>query len=634
MTTTGPDPHGDVRTLPDALRLRAAKQPDETAYVFLRDGEVPHESLTYRELHEAARHRAATFTTDGLTGRAAVLLYPSGLEFVRTLLGCMYGRVAGAPVQVPRRRDDLARLRRIADDAGTTTVLTTTEIAHELTERYDGAPELAGLTLLPTDTPATGSVSAVDLPAPVPSDTALLQYTSGSTGDPKGVVVSHANFLANVVETDELWPCEPNGTVVNWLPLFHDMGMLFGVVMPLWAGIPSYLMAPEAFIRRPARWLEAIARFGGTHAAAPSFAYELCARAAAEGRTANVGDLSRWRVAANGAEPVRWSTVRAFTDAFAPHGFAPQAMCPGYGLAENTLKATGSQQDHTPRVLWVSAPALHNGTAQPVAGEQAEDAVPAVSSGVPVPGTHIRIVDPDTRQALPDRHVGEIWVTGPCVAGGYLGRPEESEDTFRARLATDDGTGPTHLRTGDLGFLHNGELYVTGRRKDVIIRKGRNHYPQDIELAAERAAPGLQPNCAAAFSVDDGTRERLTIVVEADGRVLTTTGLDALRHRVHHAIRETQRITPDTILIVRRGAIPKTSSGKVQRRACRTLYQNNALRTVPGEQAPTAGDQPPATGEQAPAAGDQTSVAGEQAPAAGDQTSVAGEQAPAVGGGA
>ncbi|MFF3517864.1 fatty acyl-AMP ligase [Streptomyces sp. NPDC002573] len=593
MPTTGLDPHADeVHTLPDALRVRSEKQPDETAYVFLRDGEEPDATLTYRELHDAACARAAAFGAAGLRGANAVLLYPSGLEFVRTLLGCMYGSVTAAPVQVPRRREGIRRLRRIADDAGTTTVLTTAEVRDEMHERFGRSPELAGLTLLATDDPGVVRDGAADLavPAPGPDDIALLQYTSGSTGDPKGVMVSHANFLANVAETDELWPCEPDGTVVNWLPLFHDMGMLFGVVMPLWAGIPSYLMAPESFIRRPARWLEAIARFGGTHAAAPSFAYELCARAAAEGKTDQVGDLSRWRVAANGAEPVRWRTVQAFTAAFAPHGFRPRAMCPGYGLAENTLKATGDSQDREPTVLWVSAEALHEGIVQPT-GEDADDALPLVSSGGTVSGTRVRIVDPRTRRPCPPGRVGEIWINGPCVAGGYRGRPQESETTFRARVTgADDAPADTYLRAGDLGFLHDGTLYVTGRLKDVIIRQGRNHYPQDVELSAERAVPGLHPNCAAAFSVDDGERERLVVVVETDGRVLKSPGAQAIRARVHDAVYEDHRLRADEVLIVRRGALPKTSSGKVQRRACRARYEAGELAASAVDTPPKAAD--------------------------------------------
>ncbi|MFD9210999.1 fatty acyl-AMP ligase [Streptomyces sioyaensis] len=582
VSTAALDGHrAEIHTLPDALRLHREKQPDETAYVFLRNGEEPEEVLTYRELDDAARVRAAALESAGLTGRSVVLLYPSGLEFVRALLGCMYAGVAGAPVQVPRRRQGVERLRRIADDAGTSTVLTTAEVKRDLKERFGDLPELAGLTLLDTESiapPSSDVLVSYDLPAAHPDGIALLQYTSGSTGDPKGVMVTHANFLSNVVETDDLWPCEPRGTFVSWLPLFHDMGLLFGIVLPLWAGAPSYLMAPDAFIRRPARWLEAISRFRGTHAAAPSFAYEICVRAAEEGRTADVGDLSSWRVAANGAEPVRWQTVQAFTAAFAPYGFDSRAMAPGYGLAENTLKATGSAQDREPSALWLSAAALGADRVE-IVDEGAEGATPVVSCGVPVLHTRVCAVDPATLELCPPGRVGEIWISGPCVADGYLGRPGLSEETFHARIKGGSAltAEETYLRTGDLGFVHHGELYVTGRLKDVIIRQGRNYYPQDIELSAESAVPGLHPNCSAAFSVDDGMRERLVVVVEADGRVLRTPGGQRLRESVREAIRQNHGLDADDIRVVRRGALAKTSSGKVQRRACRRRYEDGSL---------------------------------------------------------
>ncbi|MEU7839043.1 MULTISPECIES: fatty acyl-AMP ligase [unclassified Nonomuraea] len=534
--------------------MRVAKQPDDLGYAFLPDGEHIAETMTYVQLDEAAQTIAASVPAP----EDVILLYHSGLDFIRALFGCMYAGVAPAPVQVPRNRQGFERLRRIARDAATTTVLTTAAVRDDLQDRF-GPTELV---FVATDTLAGGAVAR----CPDPGDTALLQYTSGSTGDPKGVMVTHANFLSNLAETEELWPCGLDATVVSWLPLFHDMGLLFGVLLPLWAGAPCYLMPPEAFIRRPARWLEAISRFGGTHAAAPSFAYDLCVRAAAEGRTSGVGDLSSWRIAANGAEPVRWRTIQAFTETFAAYGFRPEAMTPGYGLAENTLKATGGSPDRAPTVLWLSAKALGAGLAE-IADPAAPGATPIVSSGVPVLSTKVRIVGPDTLAELPPGHVGEIWVSGPCVAAGYLGRPGLSEETFRARVR-----GEPHLRTGDLGFLHEGELYVTGRLKDVIIRKGRNHYPQDLELSVESVLPGLRPNCAAAFSVDDGTRELLVIVVEADGRVLNTHGAQALRERVHDVVREDHRLTPDDVLVVRRGALPKTSSGKIQRSACRKHY--------------------------------------------------------------
>ncbi|MFF9621165.1 fatty acyl-AMP ligase [Streptomyces griseosporeus] len=567
-------------TLPAMLRRHGRDRPEETAFVFLRAGEEPGEQLTYRRLDRDAGARAAALTAAGLEGTSVLLAYPAGLEFVRTLLGCMYARVAAAPVQVPGKERSLERLRRIADDAGTATVLTTAEVRDELTARFAGSPYLDGLDLIATDEwPADAAPGTGPAREPVPGDTALLQYTSGSTGDPKGVVVSHANFVHNVLETDALWPTGRDGVFVSWLPHFHDMGMLFGIIMPVWTGRPAYLMAPDAFVRRPMRWLEALSRYRGTHAAAPSFAYEMCVREAAREGTGPDLDLSSWRIAVNGAEPVRWPVVQDFTRAFAPAGFRPQAMCPAYGLAENTLKATGSRPDRAPSVLWVDRDALREDTVRFTgAGTPGQ---PLVGVGVTVLDATVRIVDPATGRERPDRQVGEIWVAGPGVAGGYYRRAAETREVFHARVTGDETAGP-YLRTGDLGFLHEGELYVTGRLKDVIIRKGRNFYPQDIELSVERTDPGLHPNCSAAFSVDDGTSERLVVVVEADGRVLRGTDVPTLSRRIREAVHDGQRLHVDDVVVVRRGSLPKTSSGKVQRRACRARYLEGALSPAVG----------------------------------------------------
>ncbi|MGW7367210.1 fatty acyl-AMP ligase [Streptomyces sp. NPDC054841] len=592
IPAAGPTPLRDsspgvVTTVPEALLLRSEKDPDETAFVFLRDGEEPEGSLTYGQLRAAALDRAAALAGAGLgPGDRVVLAYPSGLEFVRSLLGCMIARVAAAPVHVPTRQRGVARLRQIADDAGAAVVLTTEAVKRDLEGRFGAGPELAGLTLVATDlTPDGVGAGWTDLPGP--DDVALLQYTSGSTGDPKGVVITHHNFLSNVAETEELWPSPSDGAVVSWLPLFHDMGMLFGIMLPLCSGLPAYLMAPDAFIRRPGRWLEALSRFRGTHAAAPNFAYELCVQALAEGKVADGLDLSAWRVAANGAEPVRWRTVRAFTEAFADAGFAPEAMCPGYGLAENTLKASGGDWHTRPRVLWVDSAALLAGRVERVGSpgpddvEGPEGAQPLVSSGVTVSGTRLRTVDPMTRTACAPGEVGEIWLNGPCVAAGYLGRPQATEETFGARIDGESDSA-AYLRTGDLGFLLDGELYVTGRLKDVIIRKGRNHYPQDLELSAESAVVGLHTNCAAAFSVDSGESERLVLVVEADGRVLRTLQPEVVRELIRQAVRDRNGLEPDEVVLVRRGVLPRTTSGKVQRRLCRTRYVEGELKAAVG----------------------------------------------------
>jgi acyl-CoA synthetase (AMP-forming)/AMP-acid ligase II len=560
--------------LPEILAGHAVKRPDETAFTLLRNGEEPIGGVTWRRLHRAVLARAQYLAGAGHGGGTAVLMYPNGVEFVRGWFACMTAGVAGAPVQVPSRVRGLERLRAVADDAGTTLVLTTREVREQLLADFGGLPALRGLEIVATDGLPDEPDGEPSFPGAGPKDVALLQYTSGSTGTPKGVMVTHANFWANAASIDRLWPCGDDGTAVSWLPVFHDMGLMFGVVLPVWAGMPSYLMTPEAFVRRPARWLEALSRFRGTHAAAPNFAYGLCARAAAG---AEGLDLSSWRCAVNGAEPVRMRTIGDFTGAFAPHGLAPEAVAPAYGLAENTLKVSGDAVDRPPHALGLSAAALGEGRVAVVGNRDAEPVIDVVSCGVIEPGTPVRIVDPVTgRLSAPDR-VGEIRVGGPSVAAGYLGRPEESEAVFRARIADAPEEGP-FLRTGDLGFVREGELFVTGRLKDVLVVKGRNHYPQDVEHTVERGHEALHPSCAAAFSVEDGTRESLVLVVEVDGRALRAAGADGVVRAVREAVLLEHRLKVDDVVLIRRGTLPRTTSGKVRRSTCREQYTAGTLR--------------------------------------------------------
>ncbi|MEU3822777.1 fatty acyl-AMP ligase [Streptomyces sp. NPDC030392] len=578
MRATRTEPASTSRplTLPALLARRAAKTPDTVAYTHLRNGEEPGEHTTYGALHTAVLARAAALSGRAATTRSAVLMYPNCLEFIRGWLACASTGLMGAPVQVPTRRHAVRRLRTIADDAGTTLVLTTREVRDQVLADFGGLPDLAGLDIVATDDlPGTPRPPGAALPAVALSDTALLQYTSGSTGSPKGVMVTHANFWANARETDDLWPLGDDGTIVSWLPFFHDMGLLLGVVLPLWSGRPAYLMTPEAFIRRPARWLEALSRYGGTHSSAPNFAYDLCARGDAPREEL---DLSRWRVAINGAEPVRAHTVREFTARFAPHGLDPRAVCPAYGLAENTLKVSGSPGGTEPATLLLDAEELGRGRVVPLPAERAGTAgtTTVTGCGITVGDTRVRIVDPRTRRAAGPGEVGEIWVSGPCVTAGYIGRDEESERTFRARVHGDEAAGP-HLRTGDMGFVRDGQLHVTGRLKDLIVIKGRNHYPQDLEHTAESAHPLLRPASTAAFAVDDGRRESVVVVVEGDSRLLRYAGEAEVAAAVRDAVRRDHRVTVDDVVLIRRGTLPKTTSGKVRRRACREQYLAGTL---------------------------------------------------------
>nr|UPA71926.1 long-chain-fatty-acid--AMP ligase FadD26 [Streptomyces sp.] len=576
MTTVSMTEHTPV-PLPTLLAQRAQETPDTLAYVYLRNGEEVDEQVTYGQLHGDVRARAGALAELAGRRRNAVLMYPNGLEFIRAWLACTAAGLVGAPVQVPTREQAVRRLRTIADDARTTLVLTTREVRDRVLADFSGVPQLAGLEIVATDelpAPSAGT----RLSEPGLTEVALLQYTSGSTGAPKGVMVTHSNFWFNAWETDRLWPMEEDGTVVSWLPFFHDMGLLLGIVLPLWAGRPSYLMGPEAFIRRPGRWLEAVSRFGGTHSSAPNFAYDLCVRSDS---VRGVIDLSRWRMAANGAEPVREHTLREFIGKYAASGLDSRALSPSYGLAEHTLKVCGSAPDAEPLPLVLDARALGRGTVVPVTDEPAPTVVTStvMSVGRTVGDTRVRIVDPHTRREAAPDEVGEIWVSGPCVTAGYYGREEESERTFRARIAGAQADGP-YLRTGDMGFVHGGDVFVTGRLKDLIIVKGRNHYPQDLEDTVEGSHPLLRPASSAVFPVDDGTEESVVVVVEGDSRVGRYASADEVTTAAREALRRNHRIDAADVVLIRRGTLPKTTSGKVRRRPCREQYLTGTLKRL------------------------------------------------------
>lgn len=577
------------QTLPGMLNMRAEKQPDDIAYVFLRNGEEPERELSYGELYREAHSWAAALVHARLQDTNAILLFPPGLEFAEALLGCHYAGVAGAPVKLPDRRNGLRRVRDVANDAGTNVILTTQIARQKLFENFGDAPELAGLTWIDTESKVVSACDtfAESWPEPDPDGLALLQYTSGSTGKPRGVMVTHRNFSQNAAELDELWPFGDDGCIVSWLPTFHDMGLLFGVVLPLWSGVPAFLMAPDAFIRRPMRWLQAIARYRGTHSAAPNFAYELCVRAAAAASSLDL-DISSWRVAANGAEPVRVATLRRFADCFAPYGFNGRALCPAYGLAENTLKVSGSRAEDPVRVLQVSSNSLQAGQLE-ICGPDDPEATPLVSCGAPHADTQVQIVDPLTHRLCAPNVVGEMWVRGPSVAQGYWDRPEQSQAVFQARLAN----GPSdefYLRTGDLGFCHDGDLYVAGRLKDLIVHHGRNYYPQDIENTVEAGIPGLHPCSAAAFSVPGEVTENVVIAVEVDGRILKHAVPGGISATIASAVKLMHGIDVYDVVLIRRGTLPRTSSGKVRRQACRSAYTASAL-TLADVMRPAAGIQ-------------------------------------------
>ena len=556
-------------TIVDCLRGRAREHGTRRAYTFLVDGEQEELHLTYQALDSKARSLAALLQRRGITpGQRVLLVYPPGLDYVAAFLGCLYAGAVAVPTYPPRRNSSLDRIQTIVEDSGASMALTTGKILSVVDKLLVQEAWLERMSWVSSDDLDPHSAKEWQAPALSGDTLAMLQYTSGSTAAPKGVMVNHRNLLLTLEDLDRGWKHTDDSVLVTWLPMFHDMGLIYGILQPLHKGIPCVFMASAAFLQRPVRWLEAISRYRGTHSGGPNFAYELCARKISAEQRATL-DLSSWRMALNAAEPVRADTLRRFAETFVPCGFDAMAFSPGYGLAECTLKATAVRTEDSPTFLRVRSEALDHDRVE-LAGAGGKDVRTLTGCGCSEIGTRIVIADPASKTACPDGEVGEIWLSGPVVAQGYWNRPEETAEIFGARLAG-SGDGP-FLRTGDTGFLHSGELFVTGRLKDLIIIRGTNHYPQDIELTAQQSHPALTADCGAAFSVDVDGEERLVVVQEVERTARhhldTAEIIDAIRQSI---IRQ-HELQAHSVVLLKPATLPKTSSGKIQRKACRAKY--------------------------------------------------------------
>ena len=564
-----------LSTLGDLLHYRAQYQPDKLAYIFLQDGETESGSLTYGELDKRARAIAASLQSLGASGERALLLYRPGLEFIAAFLGCLSAGVVAVPAYPPRRNQKLSRLLAIVADARASVVLTTTSELGNLEGLLAQNSDLAAMRWLVTDKITSDQASDWQEPA-VSSDTlAFLQYTSGSTGTPKGVMVSHGNLLHNERMVKIAYQHTEKTIFVGWLPLFHDMGLIGNVLQPLYLGIPCILMPPMAFLQKPVRWLQAISRYKATTSGGPNFAYERCVRKIKPEQLTGL-DLSSWEVAFNGAEPVRAETLERFARYFAICGFRAQTFYPCYGMAETTLLVSGGLKTNLPVVYSVDGAALEQNRV--VAARSEDGARKIVGCGQAWLDQKIAVADPKSLTSCPPGVVGEIWVSGPSVAQGYWNRQLETEVTFNAYLA-DTGEGP-FLRTGDLGFLQDGELFVTGRIKDVVIFRGRNHYPQDIELTVEKSHPALRPGCGAAFAVEAEDEERLVVVQEVERGYLRKLDVNEVVGNICQALMAQHELPVDAAVLVKTGTIPKTSSGKIQRHACRAKFLDGKLQVL------------------------------------------------------
>ena len=568
---------GERSSLADVLAYRARGTPDARVYTFLADGEVESAHLTFGGLERRARALAAELSTRCNPGDRVLLLFPPGLEFITAFFGCLYAGVIAVPAYPPRPRRDPARLRALVRDAEPSVVLTTAAQQAETGRLAAGIPELSGASWLATDEIPDREVEW-EAAAPSRDASAFLQYTSGSTASPRGVIVSHANLLHNQRMIAAAFEQDENSRVVSWLPLYHDMGLIGTVLQPLYCGGSCVLMPPVSFLQRPVRWLRAISRYGATTSGGPNFGYDLCIQRVGDEERQDL-DLSSWRVAFNGAEPVQAETLRRFAELFAPCGFRREALYPCYGLAEATLFVTGGKSGVPPRTATLEGTALDRHEVVPVPAGEAS-ARRMVGSGRPWLGQRVVIVDPVTASECAPGQVGEIWISGPSVARGYWRQPALNERDFGATLA-EGGPGSrseAFLRTGDLGFLLDGELFVTGRLKDLIVLRGRNLYPQDLELAAESGHPALRPGCGAAFSIERDGEERLVLACEVERH--SHGAVEEIAGAVRRVIAEEHEAQVETVVLLRAGTLPRTTSGKVQRHLCRQRYLAGELAEI------------------------------------------------------
>lgn len=575
-------------TLLEMCRYRAEEQPDRKFFSFLESGVEETDSRTPREVHEQAKAIAAELQEHASPGARVLLNYPSGLEFVAAFFGCLYAGMIAVPippVETGRDGAKTGRLEAITSSAQPELFLSTTTTLERLGQSQAVDEVLAGMTRITTDTVSEHKAALWQEPTIDGDTVAYLQYSSGSTGVPKGVMLTHANVLDNLAlihkngSRGEQAKAEPPPPVVLWLPLFHDMGLVNGLLQPLFAGFEATLMPPLAFVQQPLNWLRAISDRGAAISVAPNFAYELCVRRITADQIKTL-DLSGWRLAAVGAEPVRPETLERFCATFEPAGFRREIFFPCYGLAESTVMVSGGPALDEPVIRSFNAHDLAAGRVRPA--KEGAMSRQLVGCGQIQSSLTLHLVDPVTSEPCADDEVGEIYVSGSSVGSGYWNAPQATDDTFRARLP--EAPGDVFLRTGDLGFMCDGQLFITGRRKDVIILDGLNYYPHDIEASVFGSHPALRDDRTCAFSVDDGGQEKLVVLVEIQRRHRILRGTPSgeapanavkateVETAVRRAVTAAHGVRVAEVVLLRPGVLPYTSSAKIKRAECRERY--------------------------------------------------------------
>ena len=577
------------RSFVEIIRYRAATQPEQVAYLFLRDKTIEDESfhrLSSFSLDQQARAIAAALQAAGCSpGQKVLLLHQPGADFVTAFFGCLFAGAVAVTTYLGHRgrlKQGLPKIVELLRDSECSFILTAADAAPVLKAAWE---EVVGGDLpdvITTDNLSPAIADNWHSPVIDRETVALLQYTSGSTSRPRGVIITHENLLHNSRSIQQGFAADSSSVGISWLPPYHDMGLIGGILQPVFSGFPVTIIPPFSFLQHPVCWLQTITKVRATITGGPNFAYELCLRKVTPEQRATL-DLSSWKIAFNGAEPVHAGTLKRFSETFASCGFNSKAFYPCYGLAESTLFVTGGEAFTDRTILHLDRKALEQDAAvlAKTNSKKAKAVVgcgqAASDQGKPLPGMQLRIVDPETRCLCPEKRIGEVWVSGPSISSGYWKRPEETFNTFGA-YCVGSGEGP-FLRTGDLGFLYQGELFVTGRLKDIIIINGRNLYPHDLEITAQASHPGLQPGSGAIFSVEYDGQERVVIAQEVQREALRTDPQQMVS-AIRQAVVRDFDVQAYAIALLKPGQVPKTSSGKVRRALCKSALMSRSLETV------------------------------------------------------
>jgi len=575
------------QSLVDVLSYQAENYPSKTAYIFLNEASFAEEKLTYAELDIKAKALAVAIQEQGLKkGDRALLIFAPGLDLICAYFGCLYAGVIAIPVYPPLNAHLLEKTQLLMKNSKPRLLLATQDSIMHL-GKPDGNTDcerwaFEKLPCLATDhiTPIFVFAERWHKPDIQPQDIAFLQYTSGSTMDPKGVIISHGNLLHNIALINQGFRTNSQSIALAWLPPYHDMGLIGHILAPLYSGVTSILMAPFSFLKNPLGWLKNIHKYKATITGGPNFTYDYCVRRIGEEKKAGL-DLSSWQIAYNGAEPIRADTMERFYHAFKDYGFRKEAFNPCYGLAEATLFVTGKVDVESYQTVTLVKEHLQNHKIQIVADSQTET-IKLVSSGKML--QTVKIVDPEKLSECEKDTVGEIWVDGASVAQGYWRQEDETAHAFHGKIKDDD-TNTSYLRSGDLGFLHNEELYVTGRIKDLIILYGKNHYPQDIEHTVSHCHPQICAGNLAAFTTEVNDEFKLSLVCEVQDQNMETTEQEHLFKTINTAIYQNHQLEVHNIVLIPPKAIPKTTSGKIRRNFCRQSLSQKTLPVIASWQA-------------------------------------------------